>query len=423
MHSAPMSHQTHPVSGASSRRAFLAGSAAAAAATLATGLSLRANGRAPGETFRAAVIGHTGRGDYGHGLDVIFNDVPGVEVVAVADPDDAGRSKAADRCRAARQYADYREMLEKEKPQLVSVAPRHTDQRRDMALAAIAAGAHLVTEKPFATDPAEADEILAAADAGKRKVAVAHQMRLAPRVGRLTQALGDGLIGDLLHVAAWGKQDARAGGEDMMVLGVHLFDLMRLFAGDPQWCTASVRQGGKDITKADARNAGEAIGPVAGDEVLAQFAFPDGVHGTFTSRGRLREVTGSWGIELTGSKGAVRLLTAVEPHVLVRQGGQWEPSGRTDRWQPLEAAPGGDDARGSNDAPRRGDVPGGGDAFGPANRRIVDDWLGAIAADREPAASGRNAAAAVEMVMAVYHAALGGARVPMPLADRKHPLG
>src|SRR5688500_16338833 len=75
-------------------------------------------------TYRAAVIGHTGKGDYGHEMDVVFADRPGIEVVAVADPVDAGRAKAQAKTKAARAYADFREMLEKEKPQLVSVAPR-----------------------------------------------------------------------------------------------------------------------------------------------------------------------------------------------------------------------------------------------------------------------------------------------------------
>ena len=57
-----------------------------------------------------------------------------------------------------------------------------------------------------------------------------------------------------------------------------------------------------------------------------------------------------------------------------------------------------------------------------ANRRVVEDWLAAIRDDREPACGGRNAAKALEMVMAVYHAALGGCRVPLPLANRAHPL-
>src|SRR4051812_19599938 len=89
------------------RRTFLK-VAAAAPATLSAASGLV---RAAVDPLPAAVIGHTGRGDYGHGMDLIFNDLPGVTVVAVADPDPAGRAKAAGRCKAARQYADYREML------------------------------------------------------------------------------------------------------------------------------------------------------------------------------------------------------------------------------------------------------------------------------------------------------------------------
>ena len=38
-------------------------------------------------TYRVGVIGHTGRGNYGHGLDVVRNSLPGCEIVAVADAD------------------------------------------------------------------------------------------------------------------------------------------------------------------------------------------------------------------------------------------------------------------------------------------------------------------------------------------------
>ena len=46
----------------------------------------------------------------------------------------------------------------------------------------------------------------------------------------------------------------------------------------------------------------------------------------------------------------------------------------------------------------------------------------AIAKNREPECSGRNGAWAVEMAMAVYHAALSGKRVSFPLVSRNHPL-
>ena len=87
----------------------------------------------PARQLRAAIIGHTGKGDYGHGMDLVFNDRENIEVVAVADPVPSGRAQAAERCKALRQYDDYRMMLGKEKPDLVSIATRWTDQHRAMA--------------------------------------------------------------------------------------------------------------------------------------------------------------------------------------------------------------------------------------------------------------------------------------------------
>jgi predicted dehydrogenase len=354
----------------------------------------------------AAVIGHTGRGDYGHGLDAIFNDLAGVHLVALADPDPAGRAKAAERTGAPRQYADYREMLDKEKPALVSVAPRYSDQHHAMGMAALAAGAHVLMEKPITPTLAEADELLATADRAGRKIAVAHQMRLAPAVLALKRAIDDGqLLGDLLQLDAWGKQDSRAGGEDMLVLGSHLFDLIRYFAGDARWCSARVLQQGRDITPADARTVAEQIGPVAGDEIEAHFAFDRGVTATFTSRAKLREQTGHWGIQFTGSKASARLLADIAPRAFVMNPTPWTDAGRTEQWQPFTP----------KNLPEPGDTP-------AANRRVVEDWLDGIRENREPTCSARAAMKSLEMIMAVYHAALTGARVALPLKDRSHPL-
>lgn len=396
------------------RRRFLRESAyTAGVIACATGFAVGTDrvADAPAGKWKAAVIGHTGRGDYGHDLDVAFSGREDVEVVAVADPDSAGRAKSAGRSGAARQYADYREMLRKEKPQLVSVAPRWTDQHHAMILASLRAGAHVLSEKPFTTTPAEADELLDVADKAGLKIAVAHQMRLSPGVVALKKAIADdGLIGDLLQLRCWGKQDARAGGEDMLVLGSHLFDLLRRFAGDPRWCTARVLHQGRDITPLDARRVREDIGPVAGDEIHATFAFDHSVTADFTSRARLRTPVGHWGVELIGSKAAARILMDIDPRVYLQRPGPWGEAGRAgDRWERWE----GDPARNLS-AEQRG--------FAPANRRVVDDLLAAIKENRDPICSARNAARALEMVMAVYHAGLTGQRVPLPLADRRHPL-
>jgi predicted dehydrogenase len=350
----------------------------------------------------AAVIGHTGRGDYGHGLDAIFQNRPGVKLVALSDADESGRKRTAEKIHAPRQYADYRELLDKEQPNLVSVAMRHADLHYPIALAALKSDAHVYCEKPFTTTPAEADELLREAEARKLKIAVAHTMRMTPVITRLKQALREGLIGDLVEMRAYGKQDSRAGGEDMMVLGSHLFDLMRLFAGDPQWCSARVLWEGRDITANDGRLVKDNVGLVAGDEVFAQFGFAKGVNATFTSAAKLRETIGHWGIELLGSKGGVRVNCDIAPNVFLRHSTEWQASGKTDEWKPLDAAL-------IKSPPEHN--------LGP-----VGDWLDAVAKDHEPECSGRNGAWAVEMVMAVYHAALSKMRVEFPLKNRAHPL-
>src|SRR5262249_32701691 len=159
------------------------------------------------------IIGHTGRGGYGHGLDMAFQGLPGVAVVGLADPDEAGRRGAARRTGAARAYADYRGMLERERPHPAAIWPSDPAHRAEMTWAAASAGAHVFVEKPMATSPDEADAMVAASKENNIKIAVAHQIRLAPAIVHLKELIDDGLIGDLLEVRARGKEDSRAGGE------------------------------------------------------------------------------------------------------------------------------------------------------------------------------------------------------------------
>jgi len=392
-----------------SRRKFLKTSVCLAGAAAVESGSLPAGESPSPGKFKAAVIGHTGKGNYGHELDVIFNGRSPIEVVAVADPDAAGRAKAMERCKALREYADYRQMLEKEKPHLVCVAPRWTDQHHAMALAALQGGAHVCLEKPFTQTLAEADDLLAVADKSGLKIAVAHQMRLAPSIQFLKKSINDGALGQLLEIRAHGKQDSRAGGEDMLVLGTHLFDLMRLFAGDALWCTARILQAGREVTPKDARRPTENIGPVIGDEIEAHFAFSNGVNGSFTSRGSYRQTAGHWGMQLIGTKGTVRILADVYPNVFALKPGDWDTAGKADEWRRLE----GDPTLALSASERH---------FTYANKRLVDDWLESIRAQREPACSGRVAMKSLEMIMAVFQAGVTRERVTIPMTQRQHPL-
>ena len=80
---------------------------------------------------RVRIIGHTGRGNYGHGLDTCWGEMEDVVVVGVADGHDAGRQAARQRLQAPAAFADYRELLDRTKPDIVSIGMRHTDQHRD----------------------------------------------------------------------------------------------------------------------------------------------------------------------------------------------------------------------------------------------------------------------------------------------------
>lgn len=394
-----------PVPPRMQRREFLQATAAWAALGLPRALSAPAGSG----VFKAAVIGHTGRGNYGHGLDGLFAGRPNVSVVAVADPDAAGRAAAQQRSRALRAYADYREMLEREQPDLVSVAPRWTDQHHAMVGAALRAGAHVYCEKPFTRTLAEADELVALAARTGRRIAIAHQSRVAPPILELKRRLSAGLIGELLEIRAWGKQDRRAGGEDLVVLGTHQFDLVRYFAGDPLWCSARILQGGREVTAADVRAATEDIGPVIGDEIDAVFALPAGVNLHFSSRAKSAAATGPWGMELVGTKGSVRILHDFYPQVLLRQRAGTTADDEAWAWRPI---PG--DATATASVAERSVTAG--------NRRVVDDWLAAIAEQREAACSGLSGLKSLEMIHAVFAAGLRRTRVALPLANRQHSL-
>jgi predicted dehydrogenase len=381
------------------RRHFIHTAGATAALT-----SLASAAETPPHKLRAVIICHTGHGDYGHGMDICLTHRTDVEVVGVADPDEKGRAIAAQRSHAARTYADYHEMLATEKPDIAICGPRWNDQHLPIIKACLEAGAHVYSEKPFVQCAVDGDELLKLAASKNLKVAVAHQMRIASNVRALQKGVQDqSLIGSLLEIRANGKQDARAGAEDLVVLGCHLFDLMRFFAGDPLWCMGRVEtKEGRSITKADKRGAGkEQIGGMAGERVHATFAFPSSVTATFTSRAEAHQTSDAWGLTFIGSKGMARLSANIPPHVfLLTPGADGAITSKQYEISPPE--------------PKSG--------MKEANMMVADDWLAAIAQDREPLCSGRNAAWACEMVQAVFSSALAHEPLEFPLKVRTHPF-
>ncbi|HEO71781.1 MAG TPA: Gfo/Idh/MocA family oxidoreductase, partial [Candidatus Hydrogenedentes bacterium] len=221
------------------RRQFIATSSAMTASALA--------GTESRKKYKACIIGDSKLGGYGHCIQYAFALRDDVATVALADPDEGGRAQRAKEVGVERTYADYREMLDKERPDLVAVGPRCTVKHREYLLACAEVGAHGFIEKPFCDDLASGDEMIAAIEAKNLKWAIAFNFRSMAFVQHAKKLVcEEGLIGTVLEARARGKEDHRAGGEDLIVLGTHVLDLMRFFmGGSPTWCTADVTVDGR----------------------------------------------------------------------------------------------------------------------------------------------------------------------------------
>lgn len=381
--------------------------------SIAAGVAFTTRAAEGERKLRVAVIGHTGHGDYGHGLDVVWLRMPEVEIVAVADADLAGLEKAKKKLKLERGFADYRQMLTEVKPDIVAVAPRHVDEHHDMTLAAIEAGARgIYIEKPFCRTPAEADEIIAAADKRKVKVAIAHRNRYHPSLPAIERMLKDEAIGRVLEIRMRGKEDARGGAQDLWVLGAHLLNLATFFGGAPKACTATLFQDGRPATKADVKDGAEGIGPIAGNAVHARFEMERGIPVFFDSIVNAGAKGAGFGLQLIGTKGIIDLRFDTEPLAQLLPGNPFQPVKEPRAWVPISSA-----------------GPGQPEPIADIKEQVAShllparDLLAAIREDRAPLCSAADGRTVIEMIMAVFEShRLNGQRVAWPLANRQNPL-
>ncbi len=387
------------------RRHFLT---TASAASLA--LNLRGE---EGGKLRVAVIGHTGHGNYGHGIDTMWATLPMTEIVAVADSDDKGLAGELKKLKVARGYADYREMLKEAKADIVAIGPRHIDEHRDMCLAAIAAGAKgIYMEKPFCRSLAEADEIIAAAGKTGTKIAIAHRNRWHPVLPVIQDLIKSGAMGQFLEVRCRGKEDKRGGSLDLWVLGSHVLNLGAYFAGNPAACTATVLQDGRPVTKADLKDGDEGVGPLAGNEVHARFETASGIPIFFDSVHDAGTKEAGFGMQLIGSKGIIDLRMDTDPIAHFLKGTSLGPVKEPRTWVPLTT--------GGIDKP---------EPLEGISKRVMahtvggEDLIAAIKENREPLCGAKDGRTGLEMISAVFEShRLNGQRVTLPLKTRENPL-
>ena len=175
--------------------------------------------------LRAAVIG---LGPMGANHARVLNELAGVQLVAVADLDPAAVARAT-RGRIASGYPSAEALLAAERPDLVVVAVP-TSLHRSTTLEALAAGAHVLVEKPIALDRAQSQDMIDAAVAAGRILTVGHIERFNPAIRELRRRLDEGDVGRVFQIRAarLGPFPARVRDVGVVVdLAPHDIDVMR----------------------------------------------------------------------------------------------------------------------------------------------------------------------------------------------------
>lgn len=388
------------------RRHFLAATAAASLAT-------HALAQTTSDSLRAVAIGHTGRGNFGHGLDSVWQRLPDTRLIAIADADPAGLKKAQQRLSVDNGFVDYREMLAKIRPDIVAVCPRHADQHHDMAMAAIQSGARgIYIEKPFVRTPGEADSLIAACKKHNAKIAIAHRNRYHPTLPIVRELIESGEIGRVLEIRGRGKSDHRGGVEDLWVLGTHVLNLTQFLAGDPMSCSASLMQDGRLVEPTDVKDGPEGLGLMAGNSLHARYQMASGIVATFDSIANDGTENAGFGLRVIGSKGTIAIHIDKSPVAYLLPGNPFRTPTEPVAWIPITAA-------GVGQPEPRNDL-----------RQMVEhhgfparDLVAAILEDREPLCSAHDGATTVEMVCAALEShRQNGAVVQLPLKHRDNPL-
>jgi predicted dehydrogenase len=330
----------------------------------------------PGDKLNVALIG---AGAFGTRRAATIAKNPRSALVAVADPA-AGRARELAISFGAAAVAHWREAIERDDVGAVIVATP-TAAAPEISLAALAAGKHVLVEKPFGRN---ADEILPAVEAAAEHrclLKVGYNHRYHPAVAKAHEIYRGGAIGRLLHLSCayghggrpgyeteWRSQPEISGGGQLLDQGVHALDLFRWFAGEFADAAAFLATSYWPIAPAE-------------DNAFALLRTRDGaiaqLHASWT------QWKNTFAFEVAGEKGtlvATGLGRSYGPERLV-----WHARAKS----------------GGVPAERCFDFPAEDDSLA----REWDDFLDAIKSGREPMSSGADAWRTLRLVDALYESA------------------
>ncbi|GAA2057153.1 MULTISPECIES: Gfo/Idh/MocA family protein [Leifsonia] len=193
--------------------------------------------------LRAGVVG---LGWAGQQHMAAYSALPGVELVAIAGMEDGPRAELGEQYGITRLHRDWQDLVAEGDLDVVSVAVP-TFLHAPIAVGALDAGIHVLSEKPIARTAAEAQTMVDAAHRAGRVLEVAFNHRRRGDIEALKAAIDDGKIGRPYHARAtwlrragipalgsWFTNREMAGGGPLIDIGVHVLDYALHLFGEPR---------------------------------------------------------------------------------------------------------------------------------------------------------------------------------------------
>ena len=247
--------------------------------------------------------------------------VDDAEVVAVAARDKARAEEFATKHGIPRVHTSYDDLIND--PEVDAIYnPLPNNLHAPWTLRAIAAGKHVLCEKPFTSNAAEAEQVKAAADAAPHLVVMeAFHYRYHPLVARMLELIKDGAVGNVRHIQTAmcfplpSRKDIRwqlglAGGA-LMDAGCYAVHLLRTLAGDePEVVSAKARLRSPGVDR----------------RIDATLEFRWGCTGKITTS-MLSSAVVNVSAKVVGDKGEMRVLNPYAPHLFHR----FKVNGRRER--------------------------------------------------------------------------------------------
>jgi len=172
--------------------------------------------------------------------DSIQRHVRGAQLVAAASPTRSHVEAFAAKFEIPNAFTDYRKMLEMKELDLILVGAPN-DLHSAICCDAASAGKHVIIEKPFCLNLADADKMIATCKQHRVKLMYAEELCFTPKYVRLKELLDEGALGDLILVKQSEKHDGphaahfwdvnRSGGGVMMDMGCHAIEFFRWIVG------------------------------------------------------------------------------------------------------------------------------------------------------------------------------------------------